>query len=70
MAEIGFSGPGSAKTEARSGTRVETPTFFVKEGGAPEDELTPSTVETPREKAMRADAQEAFGQSEAGAPKI
>jgi hypothetical protein len=68
--EIGFSGPGKALTEAKSGRRVEVPTFFVKEGGQPEDEITPETVETPRERAVRADAQESLGQSEAGAPKI
>lgn len=67
--DIGFSGPGKAVTEARSGRNVPVPTFFLGQK-APEDEITPETVETPREKAMRADAQEALGQSNASAPKI
>lgn len=67
--DIGFSGPGKANTEARSGKSVALPKFFAG-GKSPEDEITPETVETPRERAVRIDAQEALGQSEASAPKL
>ena len=70
MADETSFGSGSHPKEPRSGTRVDVPVFFERAGRAPEDELSPSTVETPREKAMRADAQEALNQSEAGAPKV
>jgi hypothetical protein len=70
VADIGFSGPGSPELKTNKGTSVETPTFFVGEGGQPEDELTMSTVETPRERAMRVDGQESLGQSMASAPKV
>lgn len=63
-----FSGPGSANTEARSGTKVELPEFFVK-SSAPEDEVSMETVETPREQAARIDAVEGIGK-QTGAPKL
>lgn len=68
---IGFSGPGAPDLKNRndSDDYPALPTFFVK-GAYPEDELTPSTVETPREKAMRVDGQETSGNSAASAPKI
>lgn len=67
---IGFSGPGKADVSGVRGRDVPLPTFFESEGGQPEDELTPSTVETPRERGMRLDAIDSLGQSEASAPKI
>lgn len=70
MDEIGFSGPGAPDIKKNKGTAVPVPTFFKSEGGNPEDELTPETVETPREKAVRLDAVEALGQSQATAPKL
>lgn len=72
MADIGFSGPGAPNiSNPRSGgAKVAKPTFFVRDKSISEDQVTPETVETPREKAMRADAQEALAQSEASAPKI
>lgn len=71
--QVSFSGPGPAdiSNPRGGGTQVETPVFFRRAPMAPEDELTPGTVETPREEAMRVDAVSALKQSqEANAPKV
>lgn len=69
--DIGFSGPGAPNISnpTSGGAKVSLPTFFVGQK-AKEDQITPETVETPREKAVRVDAAESLGQSEASAPKV
>lgn len=70
--DTAFSGPGAPNiSNPRSGgTQVALPTFFVRSNAVPEDELTPSTVETPREKAARADSVDDSGNTQSGAPKL
>jgi len=67
MADIGFSGSGSPNLKTQSGTKVSVPIFFP---GVQinDDELTPSTVATPRERALAKDAADSSTMS--GAPKL
>lgn len=68
--ETAFSGPGKPDISTKGGRDVPVPVFFNRDTKAGEDEISIDTVETPREKAVRVDAAEALGQSNASAPKV